>query len=540
MNLNSSKAVVCPANATAAALRVDCGNALTTSVTCATSGCCWNALPAGTAGPYCYKVSVLNSVCPAVQVAAALRVDCGNALTTTDSCTTLGCCWNALPAGTAGPYCYKVSVLNSTCPAISLPAAGRVDCGNGLTTAQSCTTSGCCWSPLPAGTTGSYCYDPSKISPGYGTPGSDPGITLPSTVTNPGTFAVIANSPISPLGSAPMPNSDELIFIERVNNGMAGTTHTYAFNTNTLQFRTLHILTDVFCAGGAHMSDGRFLTTAGYTGNALQSVRIIANGGDWKENPSLLALQRTRWYPSVILLPDGRFWVIGGTTDVQPPGVNNPTVEMLPSSGAPIYLSILDQVQTQLYAFANIIPADANRATPSIFIFAGSQSQLLDIYTLATLATLPLLPGGGKRNYPYYGSSVMLPLKMDANNNPSAAEFLVCGGGTAFDINAPALNTCGRTTPSLGAAAVWVMETMPSARVMPDILTLPDGTVLIINGATFGSGGFSVARSPIHTAGIISSNISSLQSTKCSRSTVLSVGINSFRETLPFRSCIRD
>ena len=458
-------------------------------------------MPAGIAGPSCYKVNIPVSLCPAVQVDAALRVDCGTALTTPDTCATSGCCWNGLPTGIAGPSCYKNYIPLAFCPAISLPPAGRVACGNASSTAQTCAASGCCWSPLPAGTTGSTCYDPLKISSGYGAPGSDPGLTLPPSVNNPGKFAVIANSPIAPLGSTPMPNSDELILIERVNNGMAGTTHTYAFNIYTLQFRTLHIMTDVFCAGGAHLSDGRFLTTGGYTGNALQSVRIIANGGDWQENAALLALQRTRWYPSVILLPDGRMWVIGGTTDVQPPGVNEPTAEMLPSSGAPIYLTILDQAQSQLYAFANIISADNNRATPSIFIFAGSQSQLLDIYTLALIATLPLVPGGGLRNYPTYGSSVMLPVTTGPNNVPSAAEFLVCGGGTAFDINAPALNTCARTTPSKGAAAVWVIETMPSARVMPDVLTLPDGTVLIINGATFGSGGFSVARSPIHTAG---------------------------------------
>ncbi|KAM1289317.1 hypothetical protein ACFX2H_016534 [Malus domestica] len=33
----------------------------------------------------------------------------------------------------------------------------------------------------------------------------------------------------------------------------------------------------------------------------------------------------------------------------------------------------------------------------------------------------------------------------------------------------------------------WVVETMPQARVMRDMLLLPDGTVVIINGASFGS-----------------------------------------------------
>ncbi|CAN6539785.1 unnamed protein product [Malus baccata var. baccata] len=43
----------------------------------------------------------------------------------------------------------------------------------------------------------------------------------------------------------------------------------------------------------------------------------------------------------------------------------------------------------------------------------------------------------------------------------------------------------------------WVVETMPQARVMRDTLLLPDGTVVIINGASFGSAGWELRQNPV-------------------------------------------
>ncbi|KAK7454573.1 hypothetical protein VKT23_011325 [Stygiomarasmius scandens] len=37
-----------------------------------------------------------------------------------------------------------------------------------------------------------------------------------------------------------------------------------------------------------------------------------------------------------------------------------------------------------------------------------------------------------------------------------------------------------------GIAAGWKVETMPQARVMPELILLPDGRILIINGAQIG------------------------------------------------------
>lgn len=202
------------------------------------------------------------------------------------------------------------------------------------------------------------------------------------------------------------------------------------------------------------------------------------------------------------MIPDGRFWTFGGLTDASPVGVNQPTAELLPHNGAPVPVPLLLQTDQQnLYPFAYIIPGDSNRAVSTLWLYCGVRSQLLNIVTLAFVAELPQLASGtGHRSYPLYGSSVMLPVSTDQYNNPLPAEILICGGGSGFLITDPALDNCGRTTPSLGAGAIWTLEQMPIRRVLPDLITLPDGNVLIINGAGNGGGGFNAASVPIRTA----------------------------------------
>ncbi|TKY75191.1 Galactose oxidase [Spatholobus suberectus] len=59
-----------------------------------------------------------------------------------------------------------------------------------------------------------------------------------------------------------------------------------------------------------------------------------------------------------------------------------------------------------------------------------------------------------------------------------------------------ALDTCARikiTDPK----ANWVIETMPGARVMSDMVLLPNGNLLIINGAAVGTAGWELGRDPV-------------------------------------------
>ena len=116
--------------------------------------------------------------------------------------------------------------------------------------------------------------------------------------------------------------------------------------------------------------------------------------------------------------------------------------------------------------------------------------------------TFPQVPGGDPRSYPSSGSGVLLPLK-NLQSKFIEAEVLICGGAPKGSYQKAAkreflgaLNTCARikiTDPN----PTWVVETMPRARVMGDMVMLPNGDVLIINGAGSGTAGWEYGRDPV-------------------------------------------
>ncbi|KAL0360957.1 UNVERIFIED_CONTAM: Aldehyde oxidase GLOX [Sesamum radiatum] len=121
-------------------------------------------------------------------------------------------------------------------------------------------------------------------------------------------------------------------------------------------------------------------------------------------------------------------------------------------------------------------------------------------------ATNHILPDGGDpRSYPSSGSAVLLPLRDLQGGANVTAEVLVCGGAPKGSFTSAnngnfvgALNTCGRIRIS-DPNPQWVMETMPLARVMGDMVLLPNGNILIINGASSGTAGWDLGRNPVLT-----------------------------------------
>ncbi|GLT57948.1 hypothetical protein SLA2020_308810 [Shorea laevis] len=273
------------------------------------------------------------------------------------------------------------------------------------------------------------------------------------------------------------------------------TAHSAEYNVQTNTFRALTVQTDVWCSAGALMADGRLIQTGGFN-DGERRVRIFTpcNGNcDWVEIEYGLAARR--WYPTNHILPDGRQIIIGGRKQFN--------YEFYPKNTAPGLFNLPFLVETNDHgAENNLYPFVHLNVDGNLFIFANNRAILFDYVNNKVVKTYPMIPGGDPRNYPSTGSSVLLPLK---NLQASAiqAEVLVCGGapkGSFFNAKkgnfVTALNTCGRiriTDPN----PQWVMETMPQARVMGDMTLLPDGTVLIINGAGAGTAGWEYGRNPV-------------------------------------------
>ncbi|KAJ7567197.1 hypothetical protein O6H91_02G136200 [Diphasiastrum complanatum] len=269
--------------------------------------------------------------------------------------------------------------------------------------------------------------------------------------------------------------------------------HSIEYDIATNSVRPLTIETDTWCSSGALLADGRLVQMGGYNDGA-QVVRYFSpcERCDWFESPSRLSV--SRWYATAQILPDNRVIVVGGiyqfSYEFVPKQTAGETVYQLP-----FLLQTADSFQNNLYPFV-YLSSDGN-----LFIFANADSILLDYSTNKIVRRFPTMPGMEARNYPSSGSSVMLPL--EGETGYKYVEILVCGGASSRaylqatnGTFTPASQTCGRLKIT-DANPKWEMETMPIHRVMGDMLLLPTGDVLIINGAQSGTAGWFLARGPV-------------------------------------------
>ncbi|XP_057742245.1 aldehyde oxidase GLOX-like [Arachis stenosperma] len=265
--------------------------------------------------------------------------------------------------------------------------------------------------------------------------------------------------------------------------------HSVLLDLHTNQIRPLKILTDTWCSSGQFLPNGTLLQTGGDL-DGFKKIRKIdpcdINGScDWVELNDV-ELTEGRWYASNQILPDGSVIIVGGR------GSN--TVEFYPKriNGAVSFPFLLEAEDTQmdnLYPYVHLLP------NGHLFVFANTKAVMYDYTKNIVLTVYPQLDGG-PRNYPSAGSSVMLALQGDYSN----VEIVICGGAQygAFlerSTDTPAHGSCGRISATQ-TDPVWVTEDMPYGRIMGDMVMLPNGDVLIINGAMSGSQGFDMASNP--------------------------------------------
>ncbi|XP_049392029.1 aldehyde oxidase GLOX1-like [Solanum stenotomum] len=274
------------------------------------------------------------------------------------------------------------------------------------------------------------------------------------------------------------------------------TAHSVEYDVSTNSIRPLMVQTDVWCSSGSATSDGTLVQTGGFN-DGRNMVRTFkpCSTCDWQEIGT--GLIQGRWYSANQILPDGRQIIIGGRDafnyEFYPKTASTNKVFSLPF----IQQTNVPKEENNLYPFV-FLNVDGN-----LFIFANNRAILLDYTTNTVVKTYPQIPGGDPRNYPSTGSAVLLPLK-NLQAQTIQAEVLICGRApigsylkaARANTFVGALNTCGRITIN-DPNPQWTMETMPLARTMGDMVILPNGNVLIVNGAAAGTAGWGIARNPV-------------------------------------------
>jgi hypothetical protein len=298
------------------------------------------------------------------------------------------------------------------------------------------------------------------------------------------------------------------------------------FNLNTYAIKALRMKSNSFCAGGSFLGDGTLVNVGGnpvteahtspsYFGetDGTQAVRLFppceaddAADCDVSERPERVRLASPRWYNTVVRIQDGSAMIIGGSRRggwMNNATTNNPTLEYYPpknihgANGTPIHLQFLvDTLNSNLFPIAFSLPDGR------IFIAANRDATLYD-WNKNTEERLPRLPNGVRVTYPMAGTGLLLPL---APENDYAPEVLICGGSTlddtkpGYELSAKdrASDQCARMLlTEEGIKKGWQVEKMPEARVMPDAVLLPTGTVVILNGAGSGIAGYGNVRDQV-------------------------------------------
>ncbi|KAK2742947.1 hypothetical protein FQN57_005077 [Myotisia sp. PD_48] len=376
---------------------------------------------------------------------------------------------------------------------------------------------GSCCSPYGfCGNTTAHCGSGCQSGPCLEAPALKP--IAPLTYHPPqiaGEFKIVGQSGVPAMIAVLMPNG-KVVFADKVENytqlvlpnGQFAYSSEYDPSSNKVI--PLPYKSNVFCAGGSFLVDGRVVLVGGNgplkhidptVGDGFRGIRFLERRFDdeqfenstWIEPGNLLS--SPRWYPTMQILPDGRLVVVSGSANGLNPMVfenNNPTYEILDrngfSTGDSILLSILEKNQPYyMYPFIHLLKDG------TLFIFVSKSADLYDVDTDTVVKSLPDLRGD-YRTYPNTGGSVLLPLSPENGWEP---EIMVCGGGAYQDLNSPTDSSCGRIKP-LSEKPAWEVEPMPNGRGMVEGMLLPDGTVIWINGCNRGAQGFGIAKDPIY------------------------------------------
>jgi hypothetical protein len=279
----------------------------------------------------------------------------------------------------------------------------------------------------------------------------------------------------------------------------------------------------MFCTDLVHLADGRILVVGGtdyYNEPAvigtkyglvelegMKSARIFnPKTNTWEQSGEMTF---GRWYPSLVTMGDSKVFVASGVTKLIKPfysdrptdsGSNVKQTETYdPATGTWTQNKASADRSLPLYPRLHLLP------NGHVFFNAGGQTynpagqsydealwNMAASYNPETQTWTDLgIPGLGTSAPGFRGSafSAFLPLRPDAAGNYTKAQFLTAGGvlgttpGTYLGIRDSLITTVDVSNPARPAMTTKATGPLTAPRWYGSAVTLPDGSVLTLNGA---------------------------------------------------------
>ena len=270
---------------------------------------------------------------------------------------------------------------------------------------------------------------------------------------------------------------------------------------------------NLFCAGHCLLPDGRLLVAGGqstvhHIAPAIASffglLQIFTKGADhdinifdpqknrWNpetvDSKPVAKMPKARWYPTCITLPDGKALIVSGIS-------SQAHYAFLKRLGRFAFINedyeIFDPETNELstpepflkgiraYPFLQVLPGG------TLLVHYGNTTKLWNIDEKKFSSKEFTTELKGTRTYNGMGSCVLLPILP----NDKTVQVLLVGGSTSLTPNkeTPATNQSEifEFNPDAPNESKWCKTKHPTniPRFMSDSVLLPDGTVLVTNGA---------------------------------------------------------
>jgi hypothetical protein len=280
---------------------------------------------------------------------------------------------------------------------------------------------------------------------------------------------------------------------------------------------------NLFCSGHCFLPDGRLLVAGGQSTNnhpvfvVLSALTILPailklfgkeaadhdihtfhpEKEEWHYHRHI-KMPKARWYPTCVTLPDGKGMIVSGTYahafHSLFGGFINIDYEIFDPSTNTLSKPSNFIEKIELYPFLHVLPGGL------LFVHSKDTTHFWDIVGGKLIADTEFhTESKGTRTYPGMGSSVLLPLDQQQQQqnkttsaSPDTARILLVGGSTS---NSPNNDTDATDIAEIFTVDLrnpanspgWnIVSSNPIKRFLSDSVLLPDGTVLVTNGAKKG------------------------------------------------------